>query len=405
MREFSDPNGLSMAKGGLDLVALICQCSLCDGLSVDDVESLAAGATTVSLAPGQALFEEGEQFDSVHVVARGELGLLVRGRETNEYSESARLEVGQFFGEGAVIDAEEGTIAAPVRRARIVARQECLVLRLDSAAFLELLARHPRLVTRNLLRHSAEKNRLGSRVFVDERLEGDSERIFRDVARWFTRLEGDGKSNGAANGGKSGTDLGARVEIDVRDWWETNESAFRKRWSARRIDLDAYVEKCALVTVPEILSGAVSELIDGLGALMGEDRRIELRVGRKPGSVEFQVNLLAAGLSEESANRLFRSFASRDEALPFGLTLVRRSARLLGGDATLRRRSGDRITVVLNLPAEVAVLPTEPLPGTLYSPIAPWDRHLRSESELPTWLTPVAIFVGGAVGLTAWMLQ
>jgi hypothetical protein len=36
--------------------------------------------------------------------------------------------------------------------------------------------------------------------------------------------------------------------------------------------------------------------------------------------------------------------------MPFQLSLARRNARLLGGDASVQRRDGDRLTLLLSLP-------------------------------------------------------
>ncbi len=370
----------------MDPVESLCRSCLCDGLPLDEIEWLAGESSPIRLRAGEVLFDDDDRIDALHVVARGEVVLLVRGTAAGEFTECARLDVGQFVGEGAVIDTDGDRVPEVVRRARIVARSESVVLRISASAFLALLERQPRLMVRNLLRHSAEKNRLASRVVLEERLERDGLQMFQDLSRWLTRSVDDAATalrlnaellrsenlpremgatvedlDAAARdlattigtlgqlGGESAT-APAFVPIRIRAWWSARETDFRSRLANRRIELDAYVEDCSLTSCPELLGGTLVELLDGLGQLLGADRSIELRVGRKFGSIEFRSVLNIPGLTEYAAKRLFRPFAVGEDATPFQLSLARRNARFLGGETLVQRRDGDQLTVLLTLP-------------------------------------------------------
>jgi CRP-like cAMP-binding protein len=371
---------------GVDAFDSLCRSCLCDGLPLEEIEWLAARSSPIRLETDEVLFDDDDRIGAIHVVARGEVSLLVRGTAAGEFAECARLAVGQFIGEGAVIDTDGAQGAGAVRRARIVARCETVVLRIDAAAFLELVDRQPRLMVRNLLRHSAEKNRLASRVVLEERLERESVRIFQDLSRWLIRSVEDAATalrlnaellrdersparqaatvddlNASARDlvttlgtlgqlGGASTAVPAFEVIRVREWWGAREADLRERLVDRRIELDAYVEDCALTSCPELLGGILLEMFDGLSQLLDADRRIEMRVGRKFGAVEFRLSLWTPGLTEYAANRLFRPFALGEDEMPFQLSLARRNARFLGGDASVQRRDGDRLTLLLSLP-------------------------------------------------------
>lgn len=372
--------------GNFDPIESLCQSRLCAGLPLEEIRALGAQVSPLHLSGGEILVDEDDLFETLHVIARGEVSFLIRANTAAKFTETTRLGVGQFFGESTFLGNEPGALALPPRRSRVIARSDSLILRIDPSALSELLDRHPRLIVRNFLCHSAEKNRLGSRVVLEERLESESIRVFQDLARWFTRsVEESATTLGLTADYLANANLPGHVVPAVSDllvaarelsttlstlgqlaggsatapplepfstraWWESREAQLRDRLAEQRIELDAYVEDCTLTSCPELLASAVTEMFDSLGSLLGSNRQLRFRVGRQFGSVEFQVNLSAPGLTEYSANRLFRPFTVSDEATPFGLSLVRRNARHLGGDATMRRRSGDQLTIVLSLP-------------------------------------------------------
>lgn len=90
---------------------------------------LAAVAFEVELAPGEALFEKGDTGTSMFVVARGR----VRVHD----GDVTFVELGErrCLGELAMIDAEK-------RSASVTALEETVLLRVDQAAFYELMADH-----------------------------------------------------------------------------------------------------------------------------------------------------------------------------------------------------------------------------------------------------------------------
>lgn len=114
---------------------------------VDFVQALSAEARTVlaerarflEYGPGQAVVRQGEQGDTLYLVARGEVGVRVQ-METGE-REVAQLGRGALFGEMSVLTGEP-------RTATVVALGDAAVLAVDRDAFERILSAEPELAQR-----------------------------------------------------------------------------------------------------------------------------------------------------------------------------------------------------------------------------------------------------------------
>ena len=96
-------------------------------------------ARFVEYGPGQAIVRQGEQGDTLYLVARGEV--LVRVRIDAGEREVARLGRGALFGEMSVLTGEP-------RTATVVALGDAALLAVDRDAFERILSREPDLAER-----------------------------------------------------------------------------------------------------------------------------------------------------------------------------------------------------------------------------------------------------------------
>jgi CRP-like cAMP-binding protein len=99
---------------------------LFDMLSPPEIEFLAELSRPRRFAAGEAVFHEGDQGDSLFVLARGAVEVI--SRHAGKDRQLAVLEVPAAFGEMSLIDRE-------VRSATIRAKGECLALQLSAENF------------------------------------------------------------------------------------------------------------------------------------------------------------------------------------------------------------------------------------------------------------------------------
>lgn len=101
------------------------------GLALDDLAQIAEVTRELAFARGEVVFEQGAAGDALYVVLDGEVAIEVQGVEVH------RCKGGKSFGEIAVLD------NAP-RTATARAATETFLLRLERAAFNELLEKRGR---------------------------------------------------------------------------------------------------------------------------------------------------------------------------------------------------------------------------------------------------------------------
>ena len=112
----ADPKFAGMADDALDQIAALVTATsakkiaqslrsvqLFEGISEDDAARIQQVGETVSLAPGEILFEEGKKGGTFYVVLRGRVELFKRGREGAEQKLAVARE-GEAFGEMALLN-------------------------------------------------------------------------------------------------------------------------------------------------------------------------------------------------------------------------------------------------------------------------------------------------------------
>ena len=119
--------------------------TLFSGLSSEDVAHIASGLNRRRFAPGDVLVTEGDPGDSVFVIARGSVRVLVLGGHGQPF-DVRRLDEGDSFGEVAVLSGWPRTatvVAATAGEALQIGREalgELLTLRPEARALLEVQA-------------------------------------------------------------------------------------------------------------------------------------------------------------------------------------------------------------------------------------------------------------------------
>jgi CRP-like cAMP-binding protein len=104
---------------------------LLDGVDRDDIEALLELGHEVSFAPGESIFDSGDEADAMDVVLDGEAQVDVGGR-------FRRLSGGAIFGEMALV--------APARRmATVRAVEPSRALRVSATDFRSLLLDRPKI--------------------------------------------------------------------------------------------------------------------------------------------------------------------------------------------------------------------------------------------------------------------
>jgi CRP-like cAMP-binding protein len=364
---------------------------LCEGLPEEVVDRIAQESVILEMGEGSVLLEDSDVADALHVVSEGEIGFLIRTSAHADYSEIARIGCGEFFGEGAVIDGlasrEHHRYSRPARNARIVCRRKAVLVQVPAREFHEALREHPVLLCRNLLRSSSEKLRMGVQRTFDEVLERESQAVLSRVTRWLTRRmedpisalslqsgllveEGVAPEPAAAIGGAA-VELAVTLQtlarfaqspprkivwetFSLRAWWAETEPAIGGRLDARRVELRSYFEECEIESSRLLLREAMQHLVTGLGQLCPTGGRLEVKGGRHHGRLEVLAEAILPGLTDSAARRLFEPFTAHgvDPDAALALALARQSARLLGGDAAVKRRNGEQITLALTLPIQ-----------------------------------------------------
>ncbi len=123
-----------------ELVGLLKQAHLFQGISEDDLVDMASQFATMSLKGQTRLFSEGDEADSFFIILRGSIRILKRtGRIMEDVAEEALISTlvsGDYFGEGALM------FNRP-RGASAVAASPTTLVWLGGDAFISLLAHYP----------------------------------------------------------------------------------------------------------------------------------------------------------------------------------------------------------------------------------------------------------------------
>jgi CRP-like cAMP-binding protein len=117
---------------------LLGRIDLVQALSAEARKTLAERARFVEYGPGQAIVRQGEQGDTLYLVARGEVSVRIDMGGVAPQREVARLGRGAVFGEMSMLTGES-------RTATVVSLGDAALLALDRDAFDRILMKEPEL--------------------------------------------------------------------------------------------------------------------------------------------------------------------------------------------------------------------------------------------------------------------
>jgi len=149
----------------VDLVQILGRSVVFNGLDKVELRRLAGIARELTLAPGDALFEQGEESDGLYIVIAGIVRIYLTANDGREATISL-LEDGEMIGEIALLD------GLP-RSAGAAALTETRLLFIPHAPFIELLDGSPRLSRQIMLmlceRLRAANKQVDQAIFHDLR--------------------------------------------------------------------------------------------------------------------------------------------------------------------------------------------------------------------------------------------
>src|SRR5437016_5671833 len=106
------------------------------GMDRVSLARLTAHLETINLAPGEMLFDQGDDGDALYVVAEGAMDIVVSAPDGRGQTVVSTLGPGSFLGEMALVTGEP-------RSAMVRAHGPTIALRLGRDRFMELLSDEP----------------------------------------------------------------------------------------------------------------------------------------------------------------------------------------------------------------------------------------------------------------------
>lgn len=145
-----------------DICEALTQSPMFSELSWQELETLSAYMAGYGAPAGTAIFQEGDPGDAMGLLISGEIAVR-KEDDAGEMQLVATIPQGRTFGEMAVIDGER-------RSASCTAKSDCIIAVLPKAQFENLIARHPGLGIKFLIRlnkQMSQRLRLASGILVD----------------------------------------------------------------------------------------------------------------------------------------------------------------------------------------------------------------------------------------------
>jgi len=139
-------------------------CKLFEGLSAADLEMVRRATRELSFAPGQVIFQEGDEGDGIHLVKTGgvQISALVGQGERRAIS---KVGEGEMFGEMAVMDSE-------ARSATASAEVETVTFFIPREEMLKMLERSP-MLSCSLVREISRRLRDFNRQYIREVIQSE----------------------------------------------------------------------------------------------------------------------------------------------------------------------------------------------------------------------------------------
>ena len=159
---------------GVDLVQLLAPGSLFAGATADQLDAIAARATTRNFARGETLIHQGDAGDSFYIVTAGVVRVSIVAANGREITLDF-LEAGAVVGEIAVLDGNE-------RTASVIAHEAATTLRLDRSAIRDIIAARPDFAWQ-LLGQMARRLRQANATIEGDRAFASGPRLARSLVR------------------------------------------------------------------------------------------------------------------------------------------------------------------------------------------------------------------------------
>ena len=125
-----------------ELTNALRQVPLFESLEDSQIDYLVKVGKRLTLSSGERLFRKGDPGSCMYMIISGRIQIYMESSD-GQLAMLRVLDSGQFFGEMALLDGEE-------RSASALTLTPCLLFTLDRAAFLNLIATYPELLTRLL---------------------------------------------------------------------------------------------------------------------------------------------------------------------------------------------------------------------------------------------------------------
>jgi len=355
------------------------------------IEAFLDRTRVLTLGKEEILYEDTDTSRSVFLVGRGLMRFLVRTERNVDFMETGRCEAGAFFGEGAALEYLDGHPRRPLlSRARIVADEPSVLLVVPAELLGEALRAYPVAMATNLTRAASQKSRRSVQGQFDAAIQGETVRILDSILGWLSRRTLDAIGAIQLNAGvlrENGTDprsaeIGQELleacsnldqtflaladmareedgpshayQLPVDSWWREFSPNLNRILEARGGSLHSYVERATIATAPRRLERAFIWCFDSISRVMHAGEVVAVTGGPSHGSFEFKISFRFPMLTEFLARRLLLPFAVQGDYADIcvGLALSRRLITTIGGSLEVEQRSGEQLTLALNLPTQ-----------------------------------------------------
>jgi len=162
----------------VDVIPLLRSLPLFEGLSDEDLESIAKGLNRRSFRPGEIIFHQGDLGDSMYFIQSGDVNIHLPGEDSRRVS-LKDLGPGEFFGEVALLDGEPRTASA-------LASTRTTLLELQREALERYLQGRPQ-AAMSILRSMGQRMRRNI-ALLDSRAAKNVEEEFQKNLSWSEHL-------------------------------------------------------------------------------------------------------------------------------------------------------------------------------------------------------------------------